>query len=229
MSANGISDLPTKEERQKAKLNLAAEKRAANGNPRSTYDITQLPTQYDGNDVIDNQNLGGLVVGRPWFDGAGTSLYNPGLWLRTYTGYFNDDPNWFITASGNFGIADTNLGGGSTIPVTTSIEWQGYFLPEVTGTYTFSTTSDDASYLWIGNDAASGYTTANALVNNGGLHGPVTVSATIELTAGVYYPIRIQAGNNEVTGTCLVTIEDPTTTAIDYPDQLFYKEIVLGI
>jgi hypothetical protein len=66
MAANGISTLPTKEERQIAKLELAAAKRAANGNPRATYDITQLPTQYDGNAVVDNPNTGGLVTGRPW-------------------------------------------------------------------------------------------------------------------------------------------------------------------
>jgi hypothetical protein len=33
---------------------------------RATYDITQLPTQYDDNDVVDNPNTGGLVQGRPW-------------------------------------------------------------------------------------------------------------------------------------------------------------------
>lgn len=66
MSANGIAQLPTREERQKAKLDLAAAKRAADGNPRATYDITQLPTQYDADDVIDNPNVGGLVQGRPW-------------------------------------------------------------------------------------------------------------------------------------------------------------------
>lgn len=66
MSANGIAHLPTRELRQKAKLDLAAEKRASNNNARSTYDITQLPTQYNDNDVIDNPNTGGLVVGRPW-------------------------------------------------------------------------------------------------------------------------------------------------------------------
>jgi len=66
MAANGISELATKELRQKAKLDLAAIKRAADGNPRAIYDITQLPTQYDGNDIIDNPNTGGLVVGRPW-------------------------------------------------------------------------------------------------------------------------------------------------------------------
>jgi len=66
MSANGISELATKELRQKAKLDLAAAKRAADGNPRATYDITLLPTQYDDNNIIDNPNTGGLVVGRPW-------------------------------------------------------------------------------------------------------------------------------------------------------------------
>jgi hypothetical protein len=66
MSLNGISTLATKELRQKAKLDLAATKRAADGNPRATYDITQLPTQYTGNAVTDNANTGGLVEGRPW-------------------------------------------------------------------------------------------------------------------------------------------------------------------
>ena len=66
MAANGISTLATKELRQKAKLDLAATKRAADGNPRATYDITQLPTQYNDNTVIDNANGSGLVQGRPW-------------------------------------------------------------------------------------------------------------------------------------------------------------------
>lgn len=66
MSANGISTLTTKELKQKAKLDLAALDRAADSNPRATYDITQLPTQYTGNNLTDNPNVGGLVVGRPW-------------------------------------------------------------------------------------------------------------------------------------------------------------------
>ena len=66
MAANGISTLATKELRQIAKLDLAATNRAAVGNPRETYDITQLPTQYDNNSIINNPNEGGLVKGRPW-------------------------------------------------------------------------------------------------------------------------------------------------------------------
>ena len=68
MSLNGIAQLPTREERQAAKLALAAAKRAADGNPRATLDITTLPTQFDGNATIDNPNIGGLVQGRPWIN-----------------------------------------------------------------------------------------------------------------------------------------------------------------
>lgn len=66
MAANGISTLATKEARQKAKLDLAAADRAADGNARATYDITELPTQYTGNEITDNPNVGGLQQGRPW-------------------------------------------------------------------------------------------------------------------------------------------------------------------
>jgi hypothetical protein len=75
MSANGIAHLASREARQKAKLDLAAAKRAAdvanrdnpvNADQRSTYDITELPTQFSGNTIVDNPNVGGLQVGRPW-------------------------------------------------------------------------------------------------------------------------------------------------------------------
>jgi len=65
---NKIARLATKELRQIAKLELAQLDRAASGNPRSTYDITELPNPYNDNDVApdENANSGGLVVGRPW-------------------------------------------------------------------------------------------------------------------------------------------------------------------
>ena len=84
MSANGISTLSTKEARQKAKLDIAQAKRqgktvAADGTitgsvdttknyyrTNNTYDITELPTQYSGNTVVDNANTGGLQPHRPW-------------------------------------------------------------------------------------------------------------------------------------------------------------------
>lgn len=65
MSANGISTLSTKQLKQEAKLALAAIKRAQSGR-RATLVITQLPTKYNGNVIVDNPNVGGLIQGRPW-------------------------------------------------------------------------------------------------------------------------------------------------------------------
>ena len=72
MSANGISRLEFKRQRQEAKLALAASVRAATGR-RATLDISQLPSVYapgnnDTNSLVDNPNTGGLIKGRPWTD-----------------------------------------------------------------------------------------------------------------------------------------------------------------
>ena len=86
MAANSISTLSTKQAKQKAKLDIASAKRQgytldAAGNvisgpdttkpfyrARNAYDISELPTEYINNGVVDNANTGGLVVGRPWIE-----------------------------------------------------------------------------------------------------------------------------------------------------------------
>jgi hypothetical protein len=128
--------------------------------------------------------------------------YNAGLYKTTYAGYFADVVSFFATAT------PTTYGSNPATSVqTTSIvengtddgsdfscQWIGYFKPTTSETYTFYTSSDDASYMWIGSNAQSGFTTTNATVKNGGLHGTVEQSGSIALTAGTYYPIRIQFG-----------------------------------
>ena len=62
------------------------------------------------------------------------------------------------------------------------------------GTYTFYTTSDEGSKLYIG-----GYNEANLVVNNDGLHGSQERSGSKNLTAG-RYPITVtffEAGSGE--------------------------------
>jgi hypothetical protein len=127
--------------------------------------------------------------------------------LDVYTGragligkYFNGD--WRSTIStGNIGTFPLSS------PVTfTSISYNslaeyyafiaiGYFKPPTTGTYTFFTSSDDGSGVWIGEiaSATSGRTTANAVLNNGlGIgQGDTKRSGSTTLTGGVWYPIRI--------------------------------------
>lgn len=195
----------TRESRQLQKLEIAQEKRQADGNTsaifyreNNTYDVSLLPTSYSGNTLVDNPNLSGLLEGRPWLNVAGITFAD-NIWRTDYEGYHNEDPSFFNTAllkasPNNYNGADTTINEPGLVN-NTSIEYKGYFLASYTGTHTFYLNSDDGSYLWVGLTALSGYTTANALINNGGLHGMNEVSATTDLVAGTYYPFRIQFGN----------------------------------
>lgn len=65
-TANKIARLTTLEDRQIAKLDLSELERLELGNSRPYYDISELPTYYSGNVVVDNPNPDGLIEGRPW-------------------------------------------------------------------------------------------------------------------------------------------------------------------
>lgn len=121
-----------------------------------------------------------------------------GLYRTTYSGYFADVPSWFATATSIATTIQTTIieEPSSEDGNSFSMQWLGYFVPSTTESYTFYLNSDDASYLWIGSNAISAFTTNNATINNGGTHGPIEVSASVSLTSGVYYPIRIQYGEN---------------------------------
>ena len=130
------------------------------------------------------------------------NTYTAGLYKRTYAGYHNENPSFFATATpATYGtnpatsvqtttISEPSSDDGSNF----SVQWLGYFKPTTTETYTFFTNSDDASYMWIGANALSGFTTANANINNGGTHADQERNGTAALMAEVYYPIRIQFG-----------------------------------
>jgi len=72
---NKIAHLASRELRQKAKLDLAALDRIASSEPRATVDLTTLPTQFNGNAIVDNPNAGGLVTGRPWIETVSTFTF----------------------------------------------------------------------------------------------------------------------------------------------------------
>ena len=158
-------------------------------------------------------------------------VYSAGLFRTTYSGYFNDVVSFFATATATATLVQTtvieepNTDDGSSF----SMQWLGYFLPTTTETYTFFLNSDDASYLWIGSNALSGFTTANATINNGGAHGPVEVSGTAALTAGVYYPIRIQFGENG--GGDVLSFNHSTATitkTTSVTGKVFYNPVTNG-
>jgi hypothetical protein len=72
---NKIAHLTTREQRQKAKLDLAQIDRAESSNARATVDLTTLPTLFDDDSIVDNANIGGLVAGRPWIETVSTFTF----------------------------------------------------------------------------------------------------------------------------------------------------------
>jgi len=112
-----------------------------------------------------------------------------------YVNYYNDNVNWFATATPHGQtVTSTSIQNFTSSADNYSWQWLGTFRASVGGSYNFCTSSDDASHLWLGATATSGFTTSNALVNNGGAHGVVTRCGNITLSAGAEYPIRIQFG-----------------------------------
>jgi uncharacterized protein YjdB len=133
----------------------------------------------------------------PSLSGFGGS--SAGLAGTRYVNYYNDDPNWFATATLQGQTAtSTQIQDFTSNDEYYSWQWLGTFRSAAAGTYNFCTTSDDASHLWIGATATTGFTTVNAIVNNGGLHPPATQCGNVTLSTLTDYPIRIQFG--EFTG-----------------------------
>jgi len=134
------------------------------------------------------------------------------------TGFATDFSSLTLATEENFPSEDENRDN-------FNVEWIGYFYTQdYEGSWTFSTTSDDASYLWIGSTATTGYTKSNALVNNGGPHGMDIKSGSITLLADTYYPIRIQFGEEGGSNNMIVTFVTPDGTSItDGADYYFFS------
>ena len=193
--------------------------------------ITLLNTGSGGLKLINTNGNGGLNIS------LSPLSYIAGLYKRTYAGYHNENPSFFATATlTTYGanpatsvqttaISEPSSDDGSNF----SVQWLGYFKPTTTETYTLYISSDDGSYLWIGANALSGFTTANANMNNGGAHGQIEVSTTVSLTAGVYYPIRMQFG--EIGGGDVFTFNYSTPTipkTTNVTGRVFYNPATNG-
>jgi hypothetical protein len=183
---------------------------------RNTYDITQLPTQYNNNAVVDNPNIIALTLT--------PGVIRSGVSKVTYSGYHNDDVTFTDTAAVTASEVATNFTIAS-IAENTTVLYTGYLLADYTGTWTFGMASDDASYLWIGNTAVTGYTTSNELVT-ASYNGSGT--GTISLTAGEYYPIRLLYGNSPASGNLTLTYAYTGQTATsDFTGKLFRPDAQL--
>ena len=154
---------------------------------------------------------------------SSVTIVADGLIGTRYDGYFADNFTFFNTAisqpNANFEtnpfIAITSATAGRNYDDTFSAQWLGYFKASTTGEYTFSTTSDDSSWLWLGNASESTEellarrSDANELVDNHGIHAEHTQSGTITLTADQLYPILVYYGDNSFGDVITVSFKPP--------------------
>lgn len=214
-----IARLSTLEARQLAKLNLATLNRQASGNPYDTYDIELLPSRYVGNVSTANPHPAGLQLGRPWV------ADNPGVYRTTYSGNWAGSIPFFNTAT----VTGTNVVTNFTIasePTNTSEQYLGYFKADYTGTWTFSMYSDDIAMIWIGPNAVSGYTSSNTLITS----NVSTVSGTISMVSGYFYPVRLMYGNGGGPGSLNLTYAHTGQSATnDFTGKLFYNTLTNGL
>ena len=220
MAANGISTLSTKALKQVGKLNIAQAKRQGktvardgtiSGSLDSTkpyyrahniYDITQLPTQYNGNGITDNANASGLIVGRPWAPGVSAGLQ---VFLQTapstgttWTDASGRGNNATIvtTGSGTYTYASDH-GGGITLAgaAGAGLNISGYNLPTDGGTYSVevvaSVTSTNYWSSLFGNDD---FTLNKGVVAYYGTDSNFYISTPT--SNGVYAPVSLATRQN---------------------------------
>jgi hypothetical protein len=159
-----------------------------------------------------------------------------GLTWKFANGYMADTPTYFDT-NGYSKIGRTsdftNVGAATNGQYTEaqsidgySLEFTGYFRPLESGVHTFYTISDDCSFVWLGTTAQTGYTTANAIVNNAGTHGQQMRSGnTAYLIAGVYYPIRAQFGESSGGQRFDMYFRTPSGTVIENGFGYFFSSV----
>jgi hypothetical protein len=103
---------------------------------------------------------------------------------------------------------------------------KGYFKPTVNGVYKFRLYSDDASYLWFGNDALDGNRiTADAVVSLPGIHAPYHAEGIFTMVANSYYPLTVEFGNGpDGEGVLIFDYMPPgsDTWTSDLAGKLFY-------
>lgn len=157
------------------------------------------------------------------------SAETSGLHYFIYDGFSNNDPNFYNAASLLYHATTSNLSNiedatgttdshnfvetvsisqsGSNISQTPlSVEWQGYFIPDVAGLWTFSIScnANANAYMWVGDVAISNYNTNNTTVNTE--TGPPTYTG--QFTAGNPYMVRIQYGANKTNPSFSLIIEN---------------------
>jgi hexosaminidase len=135
-----------------------------------------------------------------------------GLTFKVFDGAFDTVPDFDKLKPAASGEGNT-IGLVGDRKLNYAIEYNGYIRIDKDGTYTFTTTSDDGSVLWLGNVK---------VVDSDGPHGAVEKRGRIYLKSGVY-PIKIgyfQGGGDQELS---ATIEGPGLSKQALPPSMLFR------
>jgi hypothetical protein len=155
-----------------------------------------------------------------------------------YAGYADLDSQWFagktpvetnVLTAGVIQGVDSFTSPSSTTPF--SFLYTGFFLAPTTATYTFTIFADEKAYIWLGNYAIAGYTNVNAKAYSDYFTSH-TGTFSIALTAGEFYPIRLQwsnlGGPGDLTTFTWANDAGQATTA-DFTGRVFTEPTAAGV
>ena len=151
----------------------------------------------------------------------------PGLFRADYFGYYEDQLNWFASKSpiktSIVSTVDIQTGEGDNF----SIQWTGYFKPTETGKWTFRSTSDDGSGVWIGESAIKQIPDSVPMLSAPGIHGPYTISKQKYLEKGNLYPLRILFGDKTNWAQMTLSVQAPSAKGplVDLQEFVWHSPI----
>lgn len=153
-----------------------------------------------------------------------TDYLASGLFRYSYNAYFyNDVAAWGGTPSSTMVTSVINI---PSQPQYKSEIFLGYFRPPVSGTMTFTLLSDNAGFVWIG-DNARNPTSSNTLLQ---CTDVVTKTTTLQVDSSTYYPFRLYFGNKIGPGYLTFTMAGPSLAKTsNFNGTLFYDTRVNGM
>ncbi len=203
------------------------------------YSTPSINLNFTVNNLTHDQTYNFVVKARdlvsnisPASNQVTASAVYSGLAYKYFTGSWSVLPNFNGLLPVSVGTMNNISLALASQPTNYGYLWQGYLNIRTAGTYTLEISSDDGSDLYLGSNGStnSAYNPPAApLINNDGLHGTQSRTASIALSPGLY-PIAIsyfQAGG----GASLQLLWTCTTAGISrslIPDSAFNEKITLA-
>ena len=155
----------------------------------------------------------GVIQDAPGEVYVANSTSQPGLWGYYYNANnpgFTGTPAMRLDTTVNFSDLTTQQPSGINSTQFTA-RWVGQLLTTSSGgTYTFWTSSDDGSRLWVN---------GQLVVNNWDYHGATAVTNTISLSANTYYDIRLEYEQGVGGALCVLNWIPPGGTSAVIPSS----------